>query len=357
MLESLDTLIGFVTVVLTLSLISTALVQATASIGRIRGRNLYRGVREILGGVSAMGGGMDNREKLTRELFDEDLLDVRSKLLPGKWRTGGLGLKLLGPARTWIDLEEIEDFLVKKNAPRMARRTIRNLFPRMEKLTRKRFAFQMRIWTMIWAVVVAIVFQVSAPKLIRDLSTDAAFRKAAAAAAKGALELAEESESAPTNGLAKLREKYPAVSQLKDLELSGETRAEHLDELSAALVTGDPATPIAERDVIVDAYFEILVDADLERAREARGDLVGLEIEPWPQGKEFYFSNPEEVSKWNWPWKGDLVWENVVGVLGMALLLSLGAPFWYNALKNLAGLRDQLSPPDASKTRGAKNTD
>ena len=43
---------------------------------------------------------------------------------------------------------------------------------------------------------------------------------------------------------------------------------------------------------------------------------------------------------------------NLLGVLMTAALLSLGAPFWFQMLHQLSGLRDALSPEKDSKAKG-----
>ena len=48
MLDMLGILIGFVTVVLLLSVVATSLVQMTSSILRLRGRNIYRALDHVL---------------------------------------------------------------------------------------------------------------------------------------------------------------------------------------------------------------------------------------------------------------------------------------------------------------------
>jgi hypothetical protein len=44
--DSIGSLISFVSLILLLSLVSTFLTQSTSSMMRLRGRNLYRGLRE-----------------------------------------------------------------------------------------------------------------------------------------------------------------------------------------------------------------------------------------------------------------------------------------------------------------------
>jgi hypothetical protein len=41
-------------------------------------------------------------------------------------------------------------------------------------------------------------------------------------------------------------------------------------------------------------------------------------------------------------------WANIFGVLITGILLSLGAPFWFEQLKNLSSLRDGMNPSSAA---------
>ena len=45
-------------------------------------------------------------------------------------------------------------------------------------------------------------------------------------------------------------------------------------------------------------------------------------------------------------WVGDMSWRKVPGMVLATLLISLGAPFWYNILKDLLGLRASLAKKD-----------
>jgi hypothetical protein len=44
-----------------------------------------------------------------------------------------------------------------------------------------------------------------------------------------------------------------------------------------------------------------------------------------------------------WPWVRPWTWSGLIGVLATAGLLSLGAPFWFNALKTLTNLRPAIA--------------
>jgi hypothetical protein len=58
---------------------------------------------------------------------------------------------------------------------------------------------------------------------------------------------------------------------------------------------------------------------------------------------------PTSAKGWGWNWLG-----NVAGWLVMALLVSLGAPFWYDLLKTLMGVKDTLKLKSASAQQTSK---
>ena len=55
---------------------------------------------------------------------------------------------------------------------------------------------------------------------------------------------------------------------------------------------------------------------------------------------------PQSFSDWRGRWTWDRAGMKVLGILLSALLLSLGAPFWYNALQNLIRLRSVVATKD-----------
>jgi len=55
---------------------------------------------------------------------------------------------------------------------------------------------------------------------------------------------------------------------------------------------------------------------------------------------------PTSASDWASRWTGDNWAMKLLGIVLTAMLLSLGAPFWYNALKNLIRLRSAIAQKD-----------
>jgi hypothetical protein len=69
-------------------------------------------------------------------------------------------------------------------------------------------------------------------------------------------------------------------------------------------------------------------------------------------GFNLFVSDPNR--RWGGGWLHDL-WPHFLGMLFSAALLSLGAPFWYNSLKNLASLRSAVAQSiTEEKTAAAK---
>jgi hypothetical protein len=68
-------------------------------------------------------------------------------------------------------------------------------------------------------------------------------------------------------------------------------------------------------------------------------------------------SVPASFAEWRADWSGSGLHPNPVGVLLSAVLLSFGAPFWFNALKNLLQLRSILAQKDDEQRAQRQNPD
>ena len=114
---------------------------------------------------------------------------------------------------------------------------------------------------------------------------------------------------------------------LEQMSGSTDSKQEMVDDLRAVLAGVDG------RDAIVRRYAEIIdstavhdVNGAIATAAASVDALGMIDIRPWGQGTDFY-------------WRP----VNVAGVLVTAMLLSFGAPFWFEQLKNVASLRDTVS--------------
>lgn len=339
MLDMIGILIAFVTVVLLLSVVATTLVQMTSSVVRLRGRNLFRALDRLFQSAGQACGikeeKMNSKELAEKVCASPALLEIGRSVLSAavpRW--------LRGPSRTWIDrkeLKEILDGMDENEVPKNLVEKVDELFPRLEDISAKRFGFFMRVISIFWALVIAVVFQVSAPELLRDLSADPALRKAVADSVVNV----EKNPDLTAQALDKLAEDHKDLADtLKKLKAERSGKAELIADLRDALKGRDDAP------AIVDEYASNLDRLHREEIRRSIGALARIDIEPWRRGTEFYWTQAAGNL--------DIRWGNISGVLLMAVLLALGAPFWFQMLKNLSGLRDLLS---LAAKKGAKGGD
>jgi hypothetical protein len=242
---------------------------------------------------------------------------------------------------TWIEppdlIADLEAVAAPVDAPRVAQD-----FERVGGQLSKRFAQEMRVVTAIVAFLVAFAFQVSAPTLLRDLSTNPELRARAVnvgeqleGEAGARIRESLRYENLSDAALETLQGRHPDLTrQIEEAAGVGSDRDEIVAELRTILCEDVPA----QCESVVREYEEILDDmheralADAGAALETTsGMLAQVNVVPWPVGWEFY----RDV-------------RNCAGVLVTVVLMSLGAPFWFEMLRNLLKLRDVLQPKEGS---------
>lgn len=376
MLETLDTLIAFVTVILVLSLLVTGLVQFLQYFFRFRGRTLERGLAGLLEGrmpEEAVQGAEDAtaaaRRVAGRVVRDPLLVHtppsiIRNGLCSGlgwlakaPW-VGGLFRRLrslLEDRTTWIEKTELEEALervlqdsteepskIGGEIQRMHEARARLLeevggaFDRWERQLTKRFEHRMRWISFVLSFLVVVTFQVDAFDLLTRLSADAELRNRIGAVTGEVLE--EEAgvremldlRSAAEEALERLEIRHQDIQEsLEQASGVGPDRASIVAELEAVLAD----RPEKERDAVLEEYRQLLDEVIAERRRRAEGlidDALGytarMGLELWGDD-DFYHGAP---------------WSRYLGVLAMVILVGFGAPFWFNQLRNLVALRDVL---------------
>lgn len=331
-LDILGVLVGFISVMFLLSLLVTALVQATLAVFRVRGRNLKSGLAALLqqGGVR---GDLDQAKTLAHNVLERQ-----------RGNTAGASAldQTIGPACTEISFEDFRDGLTSatKNDPKplVADIELKKRFEAVELDISRRFRTITRAITVAWAILVAFYFQLSSPELLARLSTDEAVREHYVNVAAKLLEDDEltpvsTDENVASEALALLAGRHPSVAlQLEEASGVGD-RATQLHELS--LILSDHPQ---QAEAIVDDYTAILDDLQSQRAAAAMAQaadagryLARLDITPWSQGPDYYLS------------AADVRFDRIFGVLITAVFLSLGAPFWYERLRVVLRLRDAFA--------------
>jgi hypothetical protein len=220
----------------------------------------------------------------------------------------------------------------------------------------QRFAIQMRLWTVVFAFCLAFGVHLDSLGLFEQISTNSAVRSALVGIRGDVL---GEAKAIIPPAAAPSATPATAAAPATDAPVS----AEVLQGALTALKTSAPSAAIPDKiDVgiatvkevetwlqgkgvpaeTVGKYRGFVISALVKRADDIDKQLqkAGVDLVPSP-----YPGDPKQ----GWPYR--VVHElfqfnnnrNFLGILLTAAFLSLGAPFWYNALKNLSNLRSTVA--------------
>jgi hypothetical protein len=339
MLKTLDIVIGVSLVMLLVSLVVTVLTQFVTNVANTRGRHLLRGLgdllqqidpalerktaRAIAGAVlthplisEAMGryGTVIHREEFTKLLLDFAAGAGAARL--GDSARGALKNTLAkqGVANPEAALDNIRSVALQLEVsnPELANNTRQNLailseaaspfvarlngwFDQTIDRVSQRFTYSTRGITFGCGVLVALLLQLDAIALVDRLSVDDGLRNSLT-------EMAVKLQNSPP----------PAAS-------TGERAADSAAEVS------------------------------LELSPENRDAIQAL-------ATKGLITVPRTEVEWREEWKPESLGPKLPGIVLSALLLSLGAPFWYNALKNLLRLRSVIATKDDQQRQERQST-
>lgn len=404
----LDVLIGFVAVMFLLSLLVMAGAQVTQAVFRRRMWNLRDGLevllqtadlperhvaplldrvmtmpayRKPLGPVTALVAG-GARTEISYEEFIEQLAryvageqnstdeagtdvlrqwwDRRIEAAHDAWMEELLErVAATGKRPTPEELEQLK--LRPKKALEIAQSAVshasedflapisRSQFHRMEEESSGRFGVTMKAMSTIWAVVITLLFQLNAIQLVRDLSTDQALR---ARAAGVALQLEENGDQRIEKAV------FPDIVEiaLEDLAEAHPDVAERLEEVSGvgatqARVRSEIRQVLRDQpdlETILESWDEIVRDLRFSEAKES----AKLTRDQLDELARLNITVASSLGEWMEPlWERPLY--TFIGLLATALLLTLGAPFWFEQLRNLGNVRDTFA--DFRKQPQARN--
>jgi hypothetical protein len=347
-LKTIDTLIGFIGVMLVLSLAVTALVQLVQNLMMLRANNLRVGLQALLEKLFLeQTAPVTEEEKArtgdaakTKASYYRDKVLKLAPFVPEK--ESSILTKFFSPTTTWVKKDELEEHLqtagLKMTDAQRDRLSL--LFERMEDYLRKRFIMNVRMITIACAFVVAGYFQLSTPELLNRLSTDDEYRARAVAATEEVYTEAPALIAQSTNyqnvsekALDQLASKHPEhVALFERASGKGNSKGEIIAELRSALATLPPesqARLLKEYDTLLtDLQKQAVADAG-ERFGAMTDRLGKFDIIPWPRGWSFY-TKPNS--------------KEIIGVLITVFFLTFGAPFWYERLRELIQLKDALKP-------------
>jgi hypothetical protein len=390
MIVFLDTLIGFAVVMLGFSLIIMILNQAVAALWAHRGANLKWGLETLFRNIAPGARGFPvlnayaewlAERTATHPLASDSLFSTVSDTAPSgilrfvrRWQFANA----IKPDELRAILKNIVDFhpAVTPAAPAAIPATVRNTsadpqglpspvllllsvelnallssgsllddwFHRVNARVAQRFTMWMRVWTIVFSLVLAVGLNLDAVQLLTSLYKQGDVRAQLVGAAP---QLSEAAKRIIPAG---------ATNSVDAAQIS--TTNTYTDALNAAVTAAKltPA-PIPAKDIKdlkgVDGYLaDKIADAgQREKIKTAYQDNFEKAFHATVSSAADVYSKFGNIKidgiGWGTPWPESwcLRLERLAGVMASWLLLCLGAPFWFNTLNQLTSLRPATAAP------------
>lgn len=340
--DVLGAMIGVVTVLVMLSMVVTALVQATQGVLRLRSRNLLFGLTSVIAKQADLG--REEAKEKAHEILNAKSAPAFTGIFDPK---GDIGKKI-GPQVSWIKKSELENVLNECTTilDTQARADILRGWDAVQNALSRRFLRNIRIWTVLWAAVVAVYFQVSTPALLSDLfkaqdSTQPAVQVQPFEEIQAKLKENQKLnyEDVSKRFLDMMSASHPNLGEQLKKDANQDSGEGNISVRLMQVLKNDP-----QRDKIVGQYEDMVeqqyltqLKATLDSYDTLQRSLSRLNVVPWSESWAYYVRN------------GEIRWQNCVGVSITLILLTFGAPFWFNVLRYLVNLRDTLKPMSKKK--------
>jgi hypothetical protein len=338
----LDVAIGFAAVMLAVSLIVMSLTQAAASVLALRGAKLRRGLEDLIKHtmpdvaaqakdiadrmikhplISDAATGLGKRWKLASTIKREELIPVLDAVLKES------GIKTQGIAG--IAAEQLE--------------ALNAWFDSFMSRVSQWFTMNTRWIALAFASAFALSTHLDSIQLVRQIHNDSETRVRLSAIAGMLLDQTNDAtrgvEAAYQDALKEFVEGNKESFNEAVSSTAGRvsTRQEARDWIQQNLKDGAARTPlVAKFDTALDDRLAKTLDKSIDRAKTLESDLslAGITFRPGPG-----HSYRDHLAAADWGHLG--------GIAASILFLSLGAPFWFNLLKNMTSLRSAVAQKDS----------
>ena len=334
LLDMLGVLIGFSTVMLLLSLLVTSLVQLFSAVFQMRSGNLMKGIVTAL--EDAQIGQGDDARTLARRLLVKPTSPNRGA--GGQAPSGVTGFY---DRLSWVEMEDLSGRLkelIPETVYQAAAEKFTTKFKAMQSFLSKRFALHSRFVSVGFAALVAIVLQVNALDLFRELSINAEMREKFIAGSEMIMGEYEAADKAFLSGqeitdlaLSQMGEKHPALDTVFEQVFAPDNTTQSIvEEFKTVMTLAVPDSAAALTDEFGTILNDLWVDQSdkaWEETKKLTGHLAYFNLDIVPYGSRWYCN-----------------WTNIIGLLVTIIFVSLGSPFWFKWLSFLSGLRDALKP-------------
>lgn len=375
-LDYFDTAMGFAAVMLMLSLLVTVLVQMVVAVLGLRGANLAWGVKKLLEQVDPSLG--QQAKTVAAAVLEHPTVKPyfrKATAISPAELVMILEDLVANPGRHQLDLSKSASFtaIVRKAAPgvsaQQASQAVQvvdefsKLFPQhveavkgaakralqtksdfearvvqwfdtVMNRTTERFIVQTRIATILLGFGVAFSLNVDSIHILRQLSESKELRATFVAYADATLKQAEEAQKVVANSVVAAKVIAELAAGVKDPQQAAALKTVPASVLSLEqgrvwLEANFPDN--AKRAELILAYSDGYRKTSVEQVKE-----LGMTAD------KLHKSLDERLLKLT-PVNRTWTLQNIVGLVITALFLSLGAPFWFNALRNLSNLRPVIA--------------
>jgi hypothetical protein len=210
------------------------------------------------------------------------------------------------------------------------------------------FQMHVRIVTIIFAILTAFLLQLDTGDIYRQLHDQPQLVEALVKSAPGFVEqggkILDPSDTSAYRAYLFWLEKHPSF-ELKPLPASGTAKAHH-DAIEALLKEKsvkpeDTAAWLTEYDELQTKGAEAFLQSRQKTVNTLKDDIEKTGFTLVPAGFIARWDDPQRPSGF-YSRLGQF-WPHLFGVFVTAGLLTLGAPFWFNLLKNLMSLRPAVA--------------
>jgi hypothetical protein len=365
---------------LLLSLLITTLVQSVSALLELRGRNLLWGLKRLLPQLDPAL--RAEAAKLAQQILTHPALTDRDGKRASALRASELVLVLEDLAQhgdlnaeTKQALKDLFNETVGRQSPEMAakaqelldkfnvafpdqsqalRQTVEGVLGTTQKMvirvdawfdtvmdrTSERFKMLTRYTTIACAIPIALFLNVDSLAILKQLSNDPDLRTKLVQMSDGTLRQAEGvfeagNQTVATDAIETAR-KNPkggagtaALQKVCDQTAEGEPCAKGLKSRADGITWIESYVPAADQQQALSVYFDAYENATIKRLGELRGDFKDIRAQLDSTELNIISGTPSLPDSA----------ESLLGRLMSVFFLSLGAPFWYNALRKLSDLR------------------
>lgn len=358
-----DTAMGFVALMLLLSMLVTILVQITVAAANLRGRNLLWGLERLTARFvpeyKAQGRALAQRV-LTHDALSHSFGRYAEAIRPQE-----LMLVLQDLSTSQPPANDKLGLIAKDAATKVlaetaaAQERVEVWFNTIMDRTTERFVVKTRLLTAVFSFGIALVMNIDTPYIVRELSTKPEVTQAVInAALNNAVPLytsLSELEPLPLAAVHALASQYPAQAATLQAATGLATQSAAVAWIKANFTAADLQGRLLSS---FDAQLAQMVPARLQQLttqyQQVGGWVRGSQLSLSPSATS-YCDKPVEgawLSWWHCSTGTRAWWSHLLGMLITGMLLSLGAPFWFNALRNMSNLRPILAGKvDADKDK------